>query len=185
VVEAETWTGIMGIAPDVVVDAVLAKRNTGTAIGDAPLVIALGPGFEAGRDCHMVIETDRGHELGRIITEGSAAPNTGVPGTIAGVSTERVVRAPAGGVFNARRAIGDVVEVGEILGDVDGAEVAAAIAGVVRGLIRDGTTVDAGLKLGDIDPRANPGHCATISDKARAIAGSVLEAVMRSVNALR
>jgi len=185
VVEAGVWTGIRGVSPDVIVDAILAKRNTGTAIGDAPLVVALDPGFEAGRDCHMVIETDRGHDLGRIVTEGAAVPNTGVPGTIAGVSAERVVRAPASGVFHTRHAIGDVVEAGEVLGDVDGVEVVAGVAGVVRGLIRDGTTVGAGLKLGDVDPRANPDHCATISDKARAIAGSVLEAVMRSANAPR
>jgi len=185
VVEAETWNGIAGIVPDVVVDAILAKRNTGTSIDDAPQVIALGPGFEAGRDCHAVIETDRGHDLGRIITRGAAAPNTGIPGTIAGMSVERVVRAPAAGVFHARRAIGDVVEAGDVLGDVEGTEVVAGVAGVVRGLIRDGTTVGADLKLGDVDSRANPEHCATISDKARAIAGSVLEAVMRSVNTPR
>jgi len=185
VVEAETWTRNTEIKPDIIVDAILAKRNTGTSIDDAPLVVALGPGFEAGRDCHMVIETDRGHDLGRIITRGAAAPNTGIPGTIAGISVERVVRAPAAGVFHALRAIGDVVEAGDVLGNVEGAEVVAGVAGVVRGLIRDGTRVNAGLKLGDVDPRANREHCATISDKARAIAGSVLEAVMRSVNAPR
>lgn len=185
VVEAGVWDRMTDIEPDVVVDAILAKRNTGTTLGDAPTVIALGPGFEAGWDCHMVIETDRGHDLGRIITEGAAAPNTGIPGAIAGVSAGRVVRAPAAGTFRARRAIGDVVAAGDVLGDVDGAEVVAGVAGVVRGLIRDGTPVGGGLKLGDVDPRADPGHCTTISDKARAIAGSVLEAVMHSANAPR
>ncbi|MFO1361946.1 MAG: hypothetical protein U1F45_05635 [Burkholderiales bacterium] len=145
-------------------------------------MIALGPGFEAGADCHLVIETNRGHDLGRILVAGSAEPNTGVPGAIAGYTDERVLRAPAAGVFRSERAIGDRVAQGEVIGEVAGQPVAASLAGVLRGLIRPGTLVERGLKLGDIDPRGRAEYCDTISDKARAIAGAALEAVLRYRN---
>jgi xanthine dehydrogenase accessory factor len=180
---ARDWTTVTGLAPDILVDAILAKRNLGTGHHAAPLVIALGPGFEAGKDCHLVIETDRGHDLGRIIATGSAALNTGVPGNIAGYTAERVLRAPAGGVFETDRSIGDSVRQGEVVGRVGGYPVEARVDGVLRGLIRPGTDVPAGLKVGDIDPRGDPAYCTTISDKARAISGSVLECVMRHANA--
>ena len=174
------WDALRNLSPAVVLDAILAKRNVGTKMSDAPLVIALGPGFVAGHDCHIVIETNRGHDLGRILTSGSAQPNTGVPGDIAGHTAARVLRAEADGVFLSERKIGDRVELGETVGVIDGTPVTAAVGGILRGLIRPGTQVSRGLKLGDVDPRAKPEYCNTISDKARAIAGSVLEAVMRS-----
>lgn len=185
VVPQSRWDAIGRLAPDVVIDAILAKRNVATSRRDAPLVIALGPGFAAGRDCHLVVETNRGHDLGRIISDGCAAPNTGVPGDIAGHTLARVIRSDAGGVFEAHRRIGDVVAAGDCIGTVGGIPVTAAIGGVLRGLLRSGTLAAAGLKLGDVDPRARPDHCRTISDKARAIAGAVLEAVMRHCNAVR
>jgi len=182
VVARSHWDAIAGLAPEVVIDAILAKRNMATRIDDAPLVIALGPGFVAGRDCHLVIETNRGHHLGRIIDQGSAAPNTGVPGDIAGHTEARVLRSPARGVFETARQIGDHVAGGECVGHVAGIAVTAAVGGTLRGLLRSGTQVTSGLKLGDVDPRARPEYCHTISDKARAIAGSALECVMRYYN---
>jgi xanthine dehydrogenase accessory factor len=176
------WAALRHLSPMVLVDAVLAKRNTGTQITDAPLVIALGPGFFAGRDCHLVIETNRGHDLGRIIVDGCAQANTGVPGEIAGHTAARVLRSPADGVFVSRREIGERVEAGEVVGSVAGIPVTATVGGVLRGLIRPGTTVARGVKLGDVDPRARAEYCRTISDKARAIAGSVLEGIMRHSN---
>ena len=176
------WERLRAPAPDVLVDAILAKHNTGTSIDDAPLVIALGPGFTAGVDCHLVIETNRGHDLGRIIVEGSAAPNTGVPGEIAGHAADRVLRAPAAGVFVSSMDIGHRVRKGEVVGHVGEAPVAAALDGVLRGLIAPRTAVCAGTKLGDVDPRGKAEHCATISDKARAIAGAALEGILRHYN---
>lgn len=180
VIRLGDWSG--DPRPDIVVDAILAKRNSGTRINDAALVIALGPGFTAGIDCHLAIETNRGHDLGRIIERGATAANTGVPGDIAGHTAARVFRAPADGVFESSRDIGDRVAAGDELGRVDGIPVIAGLAGILRGLIRPGTPVAEGVKLGDIDPRATPGYCATISDKARAIAGAVLEGVLRHAN---
>ena len=180
VVPQTHWDALRDLSPTVVVDAILAKRNTGTKLSDAPMVIALGPGFAAGCDCDFVIETNRGHDLGRIITEGSAQSNTGVPGDIAGHNVARVLRSSADGVFFSERMIGDRINVGEVVGTVNGTPVTAAIGGILRGLIRPGTRVTRGLKLGDIDPRAKAEYCSTISDKARAIAGSVLEAIMRN-----
>lgn len=182
VVVDPTWSVLPELGPHVVVDAILAKRNLGTTLQEAPLVIGLGPGFVAGSDVHMVIETNRGHNLGRIITSGSAEPNTGVPGTIAGYAAERVLRAPCDGVFRGLRTIGDRIRKGEVVGEVEGKPIQAEIDGVLRGLIRSGTYVRQGLKLGDIDPRGEVDYCATISDKARAIAGSVLEAILRVYN---
>lgn len=170
------------IRPDVLVDAILAKQNLGTRLSDAALVIGLGPGFTAGEDVHAVVETQRGHHLGRILTTGSAEPNTGIPGAVEGVTGDRVLRAPGEGEFLPSCRIGDRVEKGAAIGRVAGMEVVGRIDGVLRGLIRPGTRVTTGLKIGDIDPRGNVDHCCTISDKARAIAGSVLEAVLRRYN---
>lgn len=178
---------IRRLRPAVVVDAMLAKRNLGTSMDMAPLTVALGPGFEAGRDAHYVIETMRGHDLGRIIASGSAAPNTGIPGVIGGYGAERVIHAPAAGVFRMRRDIGSVLEAGEAVGFIDTPEgaipVRAKIAGLLRGVLRDGYTVSKGFKLADVDPRLDQlKNCATISDKARCIAGSVLELVSAQAN---
>jgi xanthine dehydrogenase accessory factor len=176
------WRILKRIRPDVVVDAILAKKNLGTHLAEADLVIGLGPGFTAGKDVHMVIETNRGHNLGRIITTGGAEPNTGIPGSIGGQGIKRVLWAPAKGVFKALRSIGDLVKSGEVIGSVGGKEIRAQIDGALRGLIRTGTHVPSGLKLGDIDPRAQRQFCYTISDKARAVSGSVLEAILRIYN---
>jgi xanthine dehydrogenase accessory factor len=165
--------------PPVVVDAIMAKRNTSaTAITDAPIVIGLGPGFTAGVDVHAVIETNRGHHLGRVILAGSAEPHTGVPGPTVGFTVERVLRAPCEGIFTGKRRIGDPVKAGEAVASVAGEPVVANISGVLRGLLADGLSVKAGAKVGDVDPRGVPEHCFTISDKARAIGGGVLEAVL-------
>lgn len=176
------WELLESLGPHVIVDGILAKRNLGTSVAEAPVVIALGPGFEAGVHAHMVIETNRGHDLGRIITRGEAQPNTGVPGEIGGYTEERVLRAPVEGVFRAVKDIGDLVSSGDLVGRVGQAEVRASVQGVIRGLIRDGTRVKKALKIGDVDPRARREYCDTISDKARAIAGSVLEAILRVYN---
>ena len=169
---------IHALHPAAVVDAILAKRNLGTTLDMADLTIALGPGFEAGRDAQFVIETMRGHDLGRIITSGFALPNTGVPGVIGGYGAERVIHAPAAGVFHMLRDIGSTLAAGETIGAVDGVPVTTKIAGILRGVLRDGCCVTAGFKLADVDPRLEElKNCFTISDKARCIAGSVLELV--------
>ena len=170
------------VKPQVVVDATLAKRNMGIERGIARHVIGLGPGFIAEEDVDVVIETNRGHNLGRIITAGPAEPNTGVPGTIGGQGSKRVLRAPMDGIFEATVELGDVVKVNQEVARVRGVPILSALDGVVRGLIRQGTPVSAGLKVGDVDPRGDLSSVATISDKARAVAGSVLEAVMRVFN---
>jgi len=170
------------LKPDVVVDATLAKRNLGTAITDAPLVVALGPGFCAGIDSHVVVETNRGHNLGRLIMQGSAATNTGIPGDIGGYTSERVLRAPADGRFFTDRKIGEMVRKGEVVGRVGAFEVVSAIAGILRGLIRPGSVVTCGLKIGDVDPRSEISYCNTVSEKARALGGAVLEAVLAKYN---
>jgi xanthine dehydrogenase accessory factor len=162
----------------ILVDARMAKRNIDTTIDQAPLVIALGPGFTAGADCHAVIETNRGHRLGRVIWRGAAEPNTGTPGLVGGRGAERVLRAPVTGVANWRVAIGDRVRAGEALGDVAGIPITAPFDGVVRGLITSGAFVPERLKIGDIDPRGDVEACYTISEKALAIGGGVLEAVL-------
>jgi xanthine dehydrogenase accessory factor len=175
------WTYIDKIKPDIVIDAILAKKNMGTTIDEAPLVIGLGPGFEAGRDAHIVIETNRGHNLGKVILSGTAEKNTGVPGDINGFTRERVLRSPADGVFFSEFQIGMSVKPGDVIGTVNNRRVSAEIPGVLRGLIRPGIIVKEGTKIGDIDPRGDINYCNTISDKARAIGGGVLEAVFRSV----
>ena len=176
------WHLLEKIRPDLVVDAILAKRNLGTRMQEANLVIGLGPGFNAGNDVHLVIETNRGHNLGRIITAGQAEPNTGIPGAIGGFAEERVLRAPIDGKFTARRSIGDHIQSDEIIGFVQDTAVHTKISGVIRGLIRSDTSVTNGLKIGDVDPRGQARYCYTISDKSRAIGGSVLEAVLRVYN---
>ena len=176
--------------PDVVVDAIIAKKNLGTTIDMAPLVIGVGPGFTAGNDVHLVIESMRGHNLARIITDGMAQPNTGVPGNIAGFTSERVIHAPAAGYIHDVRKIGDIVQKGDEIariypdkGSYDNklseyVPVNATITGIIRGLIREGYYFREGFKIADIDPREGElSNCFTISDKARSIAGSVLEAV--------
>lgn len=165
-------------SPTIVVDARMAKRNMDTTKEQAPFVIALGPGFTAGEDCHAVIETMRGHTLGRVIWQGSAIPNTGTPGMVAGKGAERVLRAPAAGMVQWQFDIGDQVKEGELLGHVDGTALMAPFAGVLRGLIAPDTAVTQGMKIGDLDARADPSACFTISDKALAIGGGVLEAIL-------
>ena len=164
--------------PDALVDATMAKRNLGTKIDDAPIVIGLGPGFEAGVDVHAVIETKRGHHLGTVILEGSAARDTGIPGEIMGYTVERVLRAPTEGIFRAERKIGDQVQTGDVVARVNDSAVVAAVSGVVRGLLADGLVATDGMKVGDVDPRGIKEHCFTISDKARAVGGGVLEAIL-------
>lgn len=166
------------LRPSIVVDARLAKRPLDTTLADAPLVVALGPGFAAGADCHAVVETQRGHDLGRVYWRGSAAPDSGQPEPVRGLSVQRVLRTPTEGVFTAVKVIGDPVKKGEVVGLVEYAPLVAQCDGVVRGLIHDGLRVPAGLKVGDIDPRGVREHCFTISDKARAVGGGVLEAVL-------
>lgn len=171
--------------PSVVVDAIMAKRNTGTHKDDAALVVALGPGFTAGVDCHAVIETDRGHNLGRVIWQGSAAPDTGEPGELPGIGrrASRVLRAPVAGHVIGRCAIGErIVEGAElaVVRDAMGGEhpIVAPFAGVLRGLIHPTVTVTAGMKIGDLDPRADVAYCFTVSDKSLAIGGGVMEAIL-------
>ncbi|WP_349672860.1 selenium-dependent molybdenum cofactor biosynthesis protein YqeB [Lacrimispora sp.] len=164
--------------PDAVVDAIIAKKNLGTRITDADIVVAVGPGFTAGKDCHCVVETKRGHDLGRCIWNGRAIPNTGVPGMIGGYDKERIIRAVDNGIFHPAVTIGTVVQLNDVVGYVNDAPVLAQVGGVVRGLLQEGVTVFRGMKSGDIDPRGVIEHCYTISDKASAIGGGVLEAVL-------
>ena len=173
------------LRPDALVDAILAKRNLGTRITDAPVVIGVGPGFTAGVDCHAVVETMRGHTLGRVIREGSAIPNTGIPGLIGGFAGERVLRAPTAGLFHPLRDIGDAVTEGEILATVAGQPMTATLTGTLRGILPEGTEVFPGMKAGDIDPRCQRSHCFTASDKALAVGGGVLEAILALTGALR
>lgn len=183
------------LKPDIVVDAIIAKKNLGTAKEMAPLVIGVGPGFTAGEDVDLVVESMRGHNLARIFTTGSALPNTGIPGNIGGFTKERVLHAEATGYMKNIRQIGDIVEKGEEIARIyekmteDGTfsgsyvSVEASISGMIRGLIREGYHFQKGFKIADIDPRESElANCFTISDKARSIGGSVLEAVCGYVN---
>lgn len=173
-----TLKSLQQLKPQAIVDATMAKRNLGTNMQMAPVVVALGPGFTAGKDVHAVIETKRGHYLGRVIYEGKAFPNTGIPGEIAGYAKERLIKAPIKGKIKAFKKIGDEVRAGEIVCSVEGFPVKAEIPGILRGLIKEGLEVKEGMKVGDIDPRAEKEYCFTISDKARAVAGGVLEAIL-------
>ena len=173
---------IAALRPAVVVDAILAKKNLGTTKAMAPLVIALGPGFTAGEDVDVVIETKRGHNLGRVIRSGSAVPNTGIPGIIGGYGKERVMHAQAEGILRNAASIGDIVEARAVIAEIETENgivpVEASLSGLLRGLIRDGYPVTKGFKIADIDPRKEElQNCFTISDKARCIAGSVLEVI--------
>jgi len=170
------------LRPDAVVDAILAKRNLGTRMGDAPIVIALGPGFTAGVDAHAVIETKRGHMLSRALYEGSASPDTGIPGNIGGFTEERILRAPAAGVFEPLLHIGDMVEKDDAAAVVAGVPMRCRIGGVLRGLLQGGLTVHEGMKCGDVDPRGDKSYCYLASDKAMAIGGGVLEALLHFSN---
>jgi len=169
--------------PHAVLDATVAKRNLGTHRDMAELVVGFGPGFAAGEDVDVVVETNRGHNLGRLIWKGSAEPNTGVPGNTLGFTEERVLRCPQDGVFEALVVIGDRVTPGQIVAKVGDLSIDAEVGGVVRGLLRPGLRVAKGLKAGDVDPRGVLEHCFTISEKARALGGSALEALLMRFNA--
>ena len=166
------------IKPEVIVDAIMAKKSSSVAIGDATLVIGIGPGCTTGVNVHAVVESNRGHHLGRVIWDGEAEPDTGVPAPVAGHTEARILRVPQTGRFKALKEIGDVVKSGEPVGEIDGVSLQARIPGMIRGLLRDGIQVQAGMKAGDIDPRGEREYCYAISDKARAIGGGVLEAIL-------
>ena len=174
----EDCCSLSSLKPTFVIDAILAKRNLGTTKDMAPVTIALGPGFTAGEDCDAVIETNRGHHLGRVIYNGVTQANTGIPGNIAGYSHQRVLRAPSDGVMHNHVKLGDIVEEGDIIAHIGDPPVVAPLSGMVRGLLNEGLTVTQGFKVGDIDPRGIEADFTTISDKARAIGGSVLEAML-------
>lgn len=174
----ECFESIDKLHPDIVIDAILAKKNLGTKREMAPIVIGLGPGFIADKDVHAVIETNRGHNLGKVIYDGETEKNTGIPGNIEGYSWERVIRSPGIGITITKAKIGDIVEKGDCVGCVDDLPVLAPISGVVRGLIKSDIKVTQNFKIGDVDPRGKIDHCFTISDKARAVAGGVLEAIL-------
>jgi len=178
----ETWRSVSRFKPHILIDAIVNKHNHGTAMADAPFVVALGPGFEAGKDCHAVIETNRGHNLGRIIYSGPAEENTGKPGSINGASIERIMRTRVEGVFRTDKRIGDIVKKGDIVGHLGNITFRAQIGGVIRGLLPDNFKAKFYTKLGDIDPRGDRSFCYSISDKSRAIGRAVLEAVMRRIN---
>lgn len=168
------------LRPQVIVDARMTKRKPGTTPVDAPLVVGLGPGFEASVDCHAVVETNRGHYLGRVFWNGRAEADTGVPGQINGIAARRVLRAPADGFVVAHKEIGEAVREGEIVAVVAGQSVRAAFEGILRGIIHPQVWVSSGVKIGDVDPRARRDHCFTISEKSLAIGGGALEAILAS-----
>ena len=170
------------LKPDVVIDAIMAKTTADPQMEGAPLVIGLGPGFVAGKDVHAVIETNRGHHLGKVIWDGGAEPDTGIPGQIGGFTAERVLRTMKSGTFRPQKSLGDRVTRGSVVAVVDDFPVIAEINGMVRGLLHEGVEVEKGMKLGDIDPRGKKEFCFTVSDKARAIAGGVLEAILHRFN---
>jgi xanthine dehydrogenase accessory factor len=175
---------------DAVVDAILAKKNINTKITDGPIVVALGPGFTAGIDCHAVIETQRGHDLARVLLTGQPAPDTGIPGMIGGYAKERVIKSPATGSFVTTGKIGDIVAAGDSIGYIETADnrqvpVTTEIPGVLRGILYDRLPVFTGMKIGDVDPRPVYEHCFSCSDKARAIGGGVLEAILHFASAAK
>ena len=169
------------LRPQVVIDAIMAKRCTGTALSMAPLVVGVGPGFRAGENVHAVVETNRGHNLGRVIWQGEAEEDTGEPAPVGGYTHERVLRVPKSGIFEALHEIGDMVDPEEVVARVHGIPIRAQIKGVLRGLLKRGIEVEVGMKAGDIDPRGKTEICFQISDKARAIAGGVLEAILHAL----
>ncbi|MCH7496180.1 MAG: EF2563 family selenium-dependent molybdenum hydroxylase system protein, partial [Candidatus Marinimicrobia bacterium] len=173
---------IGNLSPVVLVDGRMLKKNSGITIESAPVVIALGPGYSASEDVHFVVETSRGHNLGRVISKGMALPDTGIPGKLGGETAKRVLRAPIGGEFNSVVKLGEMVSEGEVVGDVSGTEIKTEISGLLRGLIYDGVRVSEGTKIGDVDPRGNIAQMHSVSDKANAIAGGVMEAVFRGLD---
>lgn len=175
---------IAQLKPDGVVDAILAKKNLGTRMEMAPVVVGVGPGFTAGTDCHAAVETMRGHTLGRVLYSGSPLPNTGIPGNIGGYTAERVLRAPAEGIFEPQMEIGQQVKAGQVAAIVNGQPMLCTIDGCLRGLLQQGVPVFQGMKCGDIDPRCKPEHCLCASDKALAVGGGVLEALLHFSHAL-
>lgn len=175
------WRSIGAVSPDVVVDAIMAKRNLGTGRDEASFVIGVGPGFTAPRDVHAVVESNRGHNLGRVIYDGMAEPYTGLPGEMKGVGKERVLRAPIAGPVKHVCRMGDDVKKGDLILYVGDAPVYAPFDGLLRGLIRE-MDVENAEKVGDVDPRARKEYCHTISDKARGIGGGVLEAILHEYN---
>ena len=178
VIVDEKATCIRELKPDFVIDAILAKKNLGTDIDDASVVIGIGPGFTAGEDCHAVVETKRGHYLGRVYYEGRAIENTGIPGDINGHSADRIIRSPEYGVFNPIYDIGDEVKKGEVVACVDSTPIVCNVSGILRGILPKGTHVSTNMKSGDVDPRCEKEHCYTVSDKALAVGGGVLEACL-------
>lgn len=175
----EKGNSILSFHPEVVIDGILAKKNLGTSREMAPVTIALGPGFEAGKDVDYVVETKRGHQLGRIIEKGCAIPNTGIPGMVGGYGKERVIHSPAPGIIRNQAEIADFVKKGQVIAMVEDVPVIASLTGVLRGIIHDGYQVFQGMKIADIDPREEEmQNCFTISDKARCIAGGVLEILL-------
>jgi len=173
---------IKKLSPTVLVDVILAKRNLGTRIDQAPLVIGLGPGFTAREDVDVAVETMRGHNLGQVLYQGQAAPDTGVPGEVGGESRRRLLRAPVDGKIIPLHKIGDLVKAGEAIAEVEGVPLKAEISGVLRGLIYSQSRITKGMKVGDIDPRGIKEHCFTVSDKARSLGGAVLEAICTYLN---
>lgn len=169
---------IKEIKPLAVVDSILAKKNLGTNREMASITIGVGPGFEAGKDVDLVVETSRGHFLGNVIYKGSSIKNTGIPGSILGYTEERVIRAKGNGTIENYFNIGEKIKKGEVVCKTGQVEVEAKITGVIRGLLKDGLYVKEGLKIGDIDPRGIAEYASTISEKARAVGGGVLEAIM-------
>ena len=169
---------LRSLQPAALVDGIMAKQNTGTTLSDAPVVVAVGPGFTAAADCHAVVETQRGHWLGRAYYSGTAAPDDGEPGEVNGQRSSRVLRAPCDGIFLGLAAIGDLVTPGQVVGRVSSEAVMTTIGGVLRGLIADGVVVSASLKVGDVDPSGEVARCSAISDKSLAVAGGVLEALL-------
>lgn len=170
------------LRPQVLVDAIMAKKNLGTKIGDAPLVIGLGPGFRAGKDVHVVVETNNSENLGMVILKGRAEKDTGIPVAIGGLTHERALHSPAGGLFQSDREIGGLVTTGEVVASVAGQPVKVEIDGIIRALLRSGVVVEKGTKLGEIDPSGDKEACYTIRPRMRAIAGGVLEAILMHYN---
>lgn len=164
--------------PEVLIDARMRKKPPEAGMGQAGLVIGLGPGFTAGKDCHAVVETNRGHQLGRVYWEGTAEEDTGIPGEVRGYRQERVLRAPASGVLKNFQEISDLIDRGDRIAAVNDRVVTAPFAGVIRGLLRSGTTVKEGMKIGDVDPRSKPEYARIVSDKSRCLGGAVLEAIL-------
>ena len=170
------------LEPDIIIDAIMAKRNLGTKITDAPLVIGLGIGFHAGRDAHIIVETSNSENMGKVLYEGEAEPNNGIPVEINGLTEERVLRIPESGLFKQVKTIGEMVKAGDIIGTVNGSPIKAKTDGVLRAVIHDNTEVAPMIKLGEIDPRGEEWMCYAIRPRMRTIAGGVLEAVLNRIN---